>query len=172
MPNRVSRGGGSGQPWRERRRLIQSHHHNRSALPGPGRPPPTEFPRRHLTAYLLLALACHSADAQPRNRLPLPDGSPPVPLDARPARSVPEVTVVSAVTIDEFVRTFKSVPGRATYEVVFVHPCTCKPVKVCIELPGCPKCVRCGKTEIVFRYGLCKKPVTVTFCRDGAVLVR
>jgi hypothetical protein len=127
---------------------------------------------RHLTACLLLALACLSADAQPRNRLPLPDESPPVPPDARPLRSVPEVTVVRAVTIEEFVRTFKSVPGRATYEVVFVHPCTCKPVKVCIELPDCPKRIKCGKTEVVFRYGLCKKPVTVTFCRDGAVLVR
>jgi hypothetical protein len=122
-------------------------------------------------ACLLMALACTSADAQAPNRLPFPN-EPPVPLDARPSHSVPEVTVVRAVTIEEFVRTFRSAPGRATYEVVFVHPCTCKPVKVCIDLPGCPKRVRCGKKEIVFRYGLCKKPVTVTFCRDGAVLVR
>jgi hypothetical protein len=119
---------------------------------------------RVLFALLLLTCLAASAEAQPVLE-------PPVPLDARPARSVPEVTL-RAVTIDEFVRTFKAVPGRATYEVVFVHPCTCKPVKVCIGLPDCPKRIKCGKSEIVFRYGLCKKPVTVTFCRDGSVLVR
>jgi hypothetical protein len=135
---------------------------------------------RPLLTVLLLAWLAVPADAQtarPREQLPPPSGfgeAPPVPLDARPARPVPLMTPSSArgVTIEEFVRTFKTVSGRAVYEVVFVHPCTCKPVKVCIELPDCPRRIKYGKTEIVFRYGLCKKPVTVTFCRDGAVLVR
>jgi hypothetical protein len=121
---------------------------------------------RLLFATFVLACLCLSASADP----------PPVPFDARPSRPTPQMTPppsdAPAVTIEEFVRTFKSVPGRATYEVVFVHPCTCKPVKVCIDLPDCPKRIKYGKTEIVFRYGLCKKPVTVTFCRDGGVLVR
>ena len=119
---------------------------------------------RTLLAATALLCLCLPASAEP----------PPVPLDARPARPVPQVTPsdVRAVTIEEFVRTFHASSGCATYEVVFVHPCTCKPVKVCIDLPGCPRRIRYGKTEIVFRYGLCKKPVTVTFCRDGGVLVR
>jgi hypothetical protein len=114
---------------------------------------------RPLLAAPVLLCLCLTASAEP----------PPVPFDARPVSPVP---LVQPVTIEQFVRTFEAAPCRAAYEVVFVHPCTCRPVKVCFELPGCPKRIRCGKTEIVFRYGLCKKPVTITFCRDGGVLVR
>src|SRR5262249_42891311 len=106
----------------------------------------------------LLACLCLSASAQ----------EPPVPYDARPVRPVPPAR---ALTIDQFVRTFEAAPGCTRYEAVIIHPCTCQPVSVCFELPGCPRRILYGKTEIVFRYGLCKKPVRVTFCRDGGVVV-
>ena len=115
---------------------------------------------RPLLAVLLLSCSSLSASAEP----------PPVPDDARPVRPVPVMT--TAVTIEQFVRTFQAAPGRAAYDVVFVHPCTGRPVSVSVELPGCPKRILYGKTEVVFRYGLCKKPVRVTFCQDGGVLVR
>ena len=71
----------------------------------------------------------------------------------------------------EFARSFQAVPGQARYEVVVVHPCTGRPVKVCFSLPGCPRRVKCGKNSVVFRYGLCKT-VVLSFERDGQVRVR
>jgi hypothetical protein len=44
-------------------------------------------------------------------------------------------------------------PQCGKYEVVFIHPVSCCPVKVCFDLPcGCPK-VRCGKRYLEFDYG-------------------
>jgi hypothetical protein len=70
---------------------------------------------------------------------------PPTPMPAlAPAP-------VRPVTIGEFAATFRPAPGN--YEVVFVHPVTCCPVKVCFTLPcGCPK-VKISKRMIVFDYG-------------------
>jgi hypothetical protein len=135
-------------------------------------------------AVLLLACLCLPVDAQvnrARKQLPPPMPPPgellPVP-EAPPPHLVPPVLPpamppgATVLTLDEFAKAFKPQSGRTTYEVVVVHPCTCRPVKVCFDLPCCPRRVVCRKTEIVFRFGLCKKPVVVTFCRDGTVLVK
>jgi hypothetical protein len=101
----------------------------------------------------------------------------PIPSDATPARPVPSVgaapppQVVRPLSVAEFARTFKAVPKRASYEVVLAHPCTGEAVKVCFDLPGCPRRIRASKTSLEFRYGLCKA-VVVRFNRDGTVQVR
>lgn len=119
---------------------------------------------RALLSVSLLACLCPGASAEP----------PAVPFDARPSRPVPAeaVPTVRAASVAEFVRSFEAASGPARYEAFVVHPCTGQPVRVCLDLPGCPRRIVRGKTEVVFRYGLCKKPVTLTFCRDGTVSVR
>ncbi len=74
---------------------------------------------------------------------PLP---PPTPM---PATLAP--APVRPVTVAEFAASFQPAPGK--YEVVFVHPVTCCPVKVCFTLPcGCPT-VRVHKRMLTFDYG-------------------
>jgi hypothetical protein len=83
-----------------------------------------------------------------------------------------QTTVVQAMTLNEFARSFKPDCSGGKYEVVLVHPCTCKPVKVCFSLPpGNPKRIVVRKNQFVVRYGLCKV-VTLQFNRDGSVSVR
>lgn len=69
---------------------------------------------------------------------------PPTPL-------TPPPTPVRPLTLPEFAATFKPAPG--TYEVLFLHPVSKKPVNVTFTLPpGCVQ-VRCDKREIEFDYG-------------------
>jgi hypothetical protein len=105
---------------------------------------------------------------------PEPGAPPPVPMLPVPSSPVPPVgaPAARAMTVPEFASAFRPAPGPSTYEVVLTHPCTGCPVKVCFSLPGCPKRVKVTKTTLTFRYGLLKKPVVVTFCRDGGVQVR
>lgn len=85
----------------------------------------------------------------------------PTPL---PATVVP-VVVTGPIVLDrpishyDFARMFQPVPGN--YEIVFIHPVKCCPVKVCFCLPpGCPKvCV--NKRSLCFDYG--HREVTIQF---------
>ncbi len=95
----------------------------------------------------------------------------PRPALPPPSPVMPAVPATRALTVPEFARSFQAVPGQARYEVVLVHPCTGRPVKVCFSLPGCTRRVKCGKCSVVFRYGLCKT-VVLSFERDGQVRVR
>jgi hypothetical protein len=64
----------------------------------------------------------------------------------------------------DFVHAFRPAPGN--YEVVFLHPRTCCPVKACFCLPcGCPKVI-CRKHAIVFDYGDCR--VVIRFSLIGS----
>lgn len=103
-----------------------------------------------------------------------PGMPPPLPLqETLPARPVaPLGSVLPRVpTVAEFAAAFKAAPGGGRVEAVVLHPHTCQPVKVCFHLPGCPKKVRASRTQVDFRYGLCKV-VSVRFCPDGSVRVR
>src|SRR5262245_1193591 len=110
--------------------------------------------------------------------LPAPEvidpGAPPaVPLTVAPA-PVPLVdqTIVRAMTLNEFARTFKPDPDGGKYEVVLENPCTCTPVKVCFSLPcGYPKRIVARKSELVIRYGPLRA-VVIQFNRDGSYKVR
>lgn len=96
-----------------------------------------------------------------------PVGSVPAP---QPLPPTGPLTVVRPITPKEFVAGFK--PFQAgNYEVVFLHPCTLQPVKVCFELPVCPRRVNASKDIIDFRWGLFKG-VSIFFERDGTVRVK
>ncbi|MGE3803122.1 MAG: hypothetical protein AB7K24_00460 [Gemmataceae bacterium] len=84
----------------------------------------------------------------------------PTPL-AAPAPIVMTGPIVLDKPIShyDFARMFQPAPGN--YEICFIHPVKCCPVKVCFCLPpGCPKvCV--GKRSLCFDYGNCE--VTIQF---------
>lgn len=104
-------------------------------------------------------------------------GPPPPVLAAQPAgepeklhapRPADGSPVIQAIRHGDFARSFK--PAAGTYEVDFVHPYTCCPVRVCFTLPhGCPKRVSCDRNELKFDYGRCE--VEIEFKRDGRVKV-
>lgn len=90
----------------------------------------------------------------------------PVPAEAVPVAPVP---VVRAMTLREFADAdFRA--GR--YSLVVIHPCTNCPVKVCFDLPACPRAVRVNSNVVVLRWGVlpCKR-VAVRFLPDGTVSV-
>jgi len=91
-------------------------------------------------------------------------------LIATPAPAVPTTpppTAVRPLTLEEFAATFK--PEAGTYEVLFVHPVSKKPVTVTFTLPpGCTR-VRCDKREIEFDYG--NKEIRLRFRLFGKVAV-
>lgn len=94
-----------------------------------------------------LLCLCLTADATPS---PVPPPTPPKPL-----------------TLEDFAATFKPEPG--TYEVLFVHPVSKKPVTVTFTLPpGCTK-VKTDKREITFEYG--KQNIRLKFRLLGKVAV-
>jgi hypothetical protein len=102
-------------------------------------------------------------------------GAPPsqVPPQAVPALPPPTVMTpipVRPLTVDEFVASFKPLPGK--YEVLLLHPKTCCPVKVCFTLPpGCIRCVKANSHKIVFDYK-CQHDVVIRFLIGGKVWVR
>jgi hypothetical protein len=70
------------------------------------------------------------------------------------------------MTHREFAATFRPAPGN--YEVMLLHPCTHRPVKVCFTLPpGRIKEVDADPREIRFDYGSWE--LEVHFKRDGRV---
>ena len=119
----------------------------------------------------LMSIACSigtSSVAHAQDPLPAPPGVPqlqlPQPILVAPIAPV----VIRPITINEFLASFQSAPGN--YEIVFVHPKTGCPVKVCFFLPpGCPKKVRYCLNELKFDYG--RREVEVRFKRDGRVVV-
>lgn len=121
-----------------------------------------------LSTVALLAGTSWSWQPEP---LPLPprptDGPSPMPPPP------PGVVVESPIFIPnhfQFADAFKPLPGK--YRVLVMHPCTCKPVEVCFNLPDrCAKYVKASKNEIEIRYGLCKY-VKIRFYKDGDVSVR
>jgi hypothetical protein len=75
------------------------------------------------------------------------------------------------MTVKDFATTFKPLPSGATYEVVFQHTFTGKPVKVSFTLPpGTPRKVTAGKLRLEFRYGI-GRTVVIRFYRNGSVKV-
>lgn len=97
---------------------------------------------------------------------------PAVPSTPFEPGASPVVPVLRVTSVAEFVHTFRPLPQGGTYQVVLKHPCTGCPVKVCFRLPpGCPRKIRCTRTGMEFRYGLCKA-VVVRFGPDGSVTVR
>jgi hypothetical protein len=107
---------------------------------------------------LVLGLAVLSPAHPPR---PLPP-PPSVIVEAPPPVIAPAPAVF---TVKEFARAFQPIPGHHT--VWLDHPKTCRPVKVCFDLPpGCPK-VKASKHRLEFDYGKCE--VTIRFRHNGAV---
>lgn len=89
-------------------------------------------------------------------------------VDPRPEPLPPPRDAQPAWTIKDFAASFKPAPGY--YEVVFLHPHTCRPVKVCFELPDCClKEINVRRDSLEFDYG--KVEVEVEFKRDGRVKV-
>jgi hypothetical protein len=91
-----------------------------------------------------------------------PPEAPAVPVPAAPPIVAPIIIAPDCpvpISLCDFCQSFKPVPGN--YEILFLHPVKCCPVRVCFTLPpGCPK-VCCSKREIVFDYGCCA--VTIRF---------
>ena len=109
-----------------------------------------------LSAVALLGLA---ATTPAQTQLPVPGE----------VASVAPPPVVRVLTLREFADTdFRA--GR--YSVVVMHPCTNCPVKVCFNLPACPRSVRTSSNVLVLRWGVlpCKR-VAVRFLPDGTVSV-
>ncbi|GIW79327.1 MAG: hypothetical protein KatS3mg105_1134 [Gemmatales bacterium] len=98
-----------------------------------------------------------------QNPPPLPAPHPLPPGGTVPAPA--PIVVAGPTIIDqpishyEFARVVKPLPGK--YDVCFLHPTKCCPVRVCFTLPpGCP-CVRTEKRRLIFDYGHCC--VTIRF---------
>jgi hypothetical protein len=129
--------------------------------------------------FVHIVKAPRAAMAAPAPAELIPVEPPPgVPLEvAPPARPVPQPTErvdpapsLRPPTVAEFARMFKPVPGN--YEVVLLHPYSCKPVTVCFCLPeGCPRVEinGCLRTCLEFDYG--KHEIEIWFYRDGRVKV-
>jgi hypothetical protein len=100
---------------------------------------------------------------------PLPGGvvvgRSPAPVVVPPPPPPP--VVVRALSVDDFVATFRPAPG--TYEVTLLHTRTGCPVTVCFTLPpGCPTvCVH--RHQIDFDYG--REEVRIRFQIGGKVKV-
>jgi hypothetical protein len=92
-----------------------------------------------------LALAGSFSSAQP----------PPVPGYPPPPDAVVPPKVERPLTIFEFAKVVKPLPGK--HEVLLCHPYTGQPIRVCFTLPpGCPKVILRKKLlcyEIDFDYG-------------------
>lgn len=110
---------------------------------------------------MLLAAAVlgFAATAPAQTQLPVPGEE----------ASVAPAPAVRALTVREFADAgFRA--GR--YSLYVVHPCTNCPVKVCFNLPACPRAVRCSSNVVVLRWGVlpCRR-VAVRFLPDGTVSV-
>jgi hypothetical protein len=99
---------------------------------------------------------------------PVPDGEalpPPKTLTPAPLPTAPTVAVMAP---RDFAKMF--VPGPGNYEVIFLHPCSKKPVLVPFTLPpGQPKISYCCNS-LLFDYGRCGE-VEIRFKLGGKVVV-
>jgi hypothetical protein len=127
-------------------------------------------------AVLVLASAASLATAQfapslpdsPYGPLPMPQAVPGLPSPA--IVPAPAVLPIHPFTVNEFVASFKPVPGK--YEVMLIHPKTGCPVKVCFTLPpGCLRTVRVNAHKIAFVYKH-QCDVVIRFLHNGNVWVR
>jgi hypothetical protein len=75
---------------------------------------------------------------------------------------------VRPLTPEEFVRSFRPIPG--THETVLLHPWSKTPVKVTFTLPAGTPRVSATRRDILFDYG--RYRVHVVFALGGAVRVR
>ena len=78
-----------------------------------------------------------------------------IPDGQRPTMLMPGTVILAdpcgPLTLCEFQKCFIPFPGH--HEVCIIHPVSCKPVKVCFNLPDCClKCWEVGKRDIVFHY--------------------
>ena len=112
--------------------------------------------------FMLLAAAAvlgFAATTPAQTQLPVPDE----------VASVAPPPVVRALTVRQFAESdFRA--GR--YSLYVVHPCTNCPVKVCFNLPACPRAVRSASNVVVLRWGVLPgRRVAVRFLPDGTVSV-
>lgn len=129
--------------------------------------------RSLLSLSLLLGLlAAAVAQEPPPPPRPMDDVPPPVisPYVPAPFPTPAPVEAMPIPTHRQVAEALQPLPGK--YRVVMIHPCTCRPVEVCFELPDrCAKFVRATSNEIEIRYGLCKF-VKIRFYKNGDVRVR
>jgi hypothetical protein len=77
--------------------------------------------------------------------------------------------VALAILPRDLAKTFKPGPEPASYEVLFLHPVSRQPVKVCFDLPpGCPRVSYC-LGSLVMDYG--RHEVEIRFKLGGSVVV-
>ena len=92
------------------------------------------------------------------------------PSVVQPVLPTPTLLPVRPLTLSEFANGFQPLPG--TYEVLFQHPKTGCPVKVCFTLPpGCIRKVRVNSRRIEFVYKG-QRDVVIRFLHSGKVWVR
>jgi hypothetical protein len=126
-----------------------------------------------MTGFLTAIALVHAASEASAQFAPVapppPPGTLPLPQPI-PAPPPPAIIPVRPLTVDEFVASFRPLPG--TYEVLLIHPKTCCPVKVCFTLPpGCIRKVRVTGHKIEFVYK-CQRNVVIWFLHRGKVWVR
>lgn len=120
----------------------------------------------HLGVFAVVGLA----GLAPATRAQVVVPTAPPPSVVQPILPAPTLLPVRALTLSEFASGFKPLPG--TYEVLFQHPKTCCPVKVCFTLPpGCIRKVRVNSRRIEFVYKG-QRDVVIRFLHNGKVWVR
>ncbi len=126
------------------------------------------FPCLCLLGLIALAGAASWSGAQSLDPLPLPappGGQLPAPpgfVPTPPPVAYPALPPAPCrpMTLCEFANTFQPTPGP--HEVLLIHPCSHRCVKVCFTLPcGCVK-VCAHKRELVFDCG-CPHEVRIVF---------
>lgn len=96
--------------------------------------------------FLSLTLLCYSGLSSSSAIAQLPE---PVPFPQIQPPTVPPPTIVQRpLTIYEFARAFKPLPGK--YDVLLCHPYTGKPVRACFTLP--PGCIQVHVRKKLFCY--------------------
>lgn len=138
----------------------------------------------NLTLFAALASFSFAQDTKPMPRpqdgvappnvvVPQPPPPSPVPpggVAPPPALLLQETLPFPIPTHRQFAESLRPLPGK--YRVVMLHPCTCRPVEVCFELPDrCVKSVKASRDSFEVRYGLCSY-VKICFGKGGDVKVR
>ena len=116
-------------------------------------PPPTSVPTPKII---------ERPPALPREK-ELPKSLPEAPDDLPPAK-----VAGGALSVDDFVKTFK--PRGGSYELELINPVTKAPTTVRFTLPeGMPKSVEYRGNTVEFRYGP-RSFVRIEFDKDGALV--
>lgn len=127
---------------------------------------------RFALSLSVMGLVANLGLAQALQYLP-PSGQPPIFVPTAPPPAV-VVPVLTPISVSQAPARLAGLPA-GKHEVLFVHPKTCCPVKVCLP-------VRCdcyevkvnnhlGVTKIRFKYKGLFNDVVVRFNRDGSASV-